>query len=200
MTPESKYLNDYLVADPVVNWKEKMVLDKANELSKGLSDTFTKAQYLFEWVRDNIPHSKDIDSDIVTCSASEVLKEGTGICAAKSHLLAALCRAVKIPAGFCYQKLKQDPPFTGFVLHSFNGIYISELQKWIIVDARGNTGDINAQFDINQKGLAFPTHSDEGEILYDPIFVSPAPEYIETLNRYKSRKEMWAFLPSELPH
>jgi len=41
--------------------------------------------------------------DVVTCSASEVLREGTGICFAKSHLLAALLRAVGIPAGLCYQ-------------------------------------------------------------------------------------------------
>jgi transglutaminase-like putative cysteine protease len=198
MTPESTQLNDYLVSDSVVNWKEQVVLDKANELTKGLSDDIAKARHLFEWVRDEIPHSKDIDSDIVTCNASEVLIKGTGICAAKSHLLAALCRAVKIPAGFCYQKLKQDPPFTGFVLHSLNGIYLSKLQKWILVDSRGNTGTINARFSVNQQQLAFPTNSSDGEILYDQIFVSPVAEYVKTLNQYDSRKKMWPFLPIEL--
>ena len=200
MIPESAQLTDYLISDSVINWKKQIVLTKAKELTIGLSDDIKKAQRLFEWVRDEIPHSKDIDSDIVSCSASEVLVEGTGICASKSHLLAALCRAVKIPAGFCYQKLKKEPPFTGFVLHGLNGIYLSTLQKWIRVDARGNTGTISAQFGIDQEQLAFPTNASEGEILYAPILVSPDPEYISVLTHYNSRKKMWPFLPTELPN
>jgi len=33
MIPESNQIEDYLVSDSVVNWKEKVVLDKANELN-----------------------------------------------------------------------------------------------------------------------------------------------------------------------
>ncbi len=54
-------------------------------------------------VRDNVSHTRDASREEVTCAASEVLAAGTGICYAKSHLLAALLRAVGIPAGFCYQ-------------------------------------------------------------------------------------------------
>jgi transglutaminase-like putative cysteine protease len=200
MVPESNQLKDYLVSDSVVDWKNPVILDKANKLTTGLSDDSEKAKHLFEWVRDKIPHSKDIDSDVVSCSASEVLDEGTGICAAKSHLLAALCRAVKIPTGFCYQKLKKEPPFTGFILHGLNGIYLSTFQKWIRVDARGNTGNINAQFGIDQEQLAFTTNTSNGEILYDQIFISPIPEYIKILTKYHNRKKMWPFLPTELPN
>ena len=200
MVPESNQLKDYLVSDSVVDWKNPVILDKANELTTGLSDDSEKAKRLFEWVRDKIPHSKDIDSDVVSCSASEVLDEGTGICAAKSHLLAALCRAVKIPAGFCYQKLKKEPPFTGFILHGLNGIYLSTFQKWIRVDASGNTGNINAQFGIDQEQLAFTTNTSDGEILYEQIFMAPIPEYIEILTKYHNRKKMWPFLPTEVPN
>ena len=91
-------------------------------------------------MRDNIPHTTDAGLDIVTCTASEVLQHGTGICFAKSHLLAALLRAVAIPAGFCYQVLRVDPPVDNEpVLHGFNALYLATLDKWLRVDARGNT-------------------------------------------------------------
>ncbi|MCD7809309.1 MAG: transglutaminase-like domain-containing protein [Erysipelotrichaceae bacterium] len=59
-------------------------------------------------MRDNISHSADINEDIITISASQVLVEGHGTCFAKSHLLAALLRCKSIPTGFCYQKLILD--------------------------------------------------------------------------------------------
>ena len=46
----------------------------------------------YEFVRDEIPHSWDIKSQIVSRKASEVLINKTGICWTKSCLLAALLR------------------------------------------------------------------------------------------------------------
>ncbi|MBT5954458.1 transglutaminase domain-containing protein [bacterium] len=195
---ESSDLSDYLKSDSVIDWKGSIVSTKATELTKGLTDDVQKAARLFEWVRDEIPHTKDIQSDVVTCTATQVLKAGTGICTAKSHLLAALCRSIGIPTGFCYQKLKKDPPHKGYVLHGLNGIYLASIKKWIRVDARGNTGEIDAQFSIEKEQLAFPTNEADGEILYQKIFTGPVPEYIDVLNRYDNRTKMWPNLPEEL--
>lgn len=60
-----------------------------------------KAKTAFEFVRDEISHSWDIQSTIVTCKASEVLQYSY----AKANLLAALLRSQGIPTGFCYQRL-----------------------------------------------------------------------------------------------
>lgn len=60
-------------------------------------------------------------SDEVTCRASEVLKEGHGLCFAKSNLLAVLLRFMDIPVGFCYQTLVHED---GFVLHGLNAAYL----------------------------------------------------------------------------
>jgi len=38
---------------------------KAQELAKGLPNDVEKARCLFQWVRDEIPHSKDIGADVV---------------------------------------------------------------------------------------------------------------------------------------
>ena len=83
-------------------------------LSDGLNDPVEVARACFEFVRDQIKHSWDFQLNPVTCRASDVLKHGTGYCYAKSHLLAALLRANRIPAGLCYQRLtvaNDVPPF-----------------------------------------------------------------------------------------
>lgn len=198
MKPVSNNLDDYLAVTPVINWNILAVAKKATEITADLQDDVTKAQHLFEWVRDNIPHSKDIDSDIVTCSASEVLEKGTGICFAKSHLLAAMLRAVGIPTGFCYQVCVVDQPGDSKILHGFNGIYLASLKRWMRVDPRGNTGGIDAQFDLQAERLAFPPNPTLGEYVFDEIWSNPIPEVIEVLTKFKSRRQMWKHLPTSI--
>jgi len=76
----------------------------------------------------------NINEDIITCAASEVLKAGHGICFAKSHLLAALLRCKSIPTGFCYQKLILDDEVAPvLVYHGLNGVYMEYRTKvWVV--------------------------------------------------------------------
>lgn len=198
MKLQSSNLTDYLIADEVVDWKHPAVQKRAQSIITGVNNEIDKARLLFEWVRDNIPHSKDIESDVVTCSASEVLSAGTGICFAKSHLLAAFLRGIGIPAGFCYQVLRRDPPFEGFALHGLNGVFLPSLEKWIRVDARGNTGDISAQFSTEREQLVYPIDSDRCEFIYETIYSSPVKVIIELLASFDNRTAMWPHLPSNL--
>jgi transglutaminase-like putative cysteine protease len=199
MYPESDDMEEYLASDAVIDWRTPEVLQKALELTQSLSGEIDKARCLYEWVRDRIPHSADAGLDIVTCTASEVLKQGTGICFTKSHLLAALLRAVGIPAGFCYQVLRMDPPIDNEpVLHGLNGIYLASLGKWIRVDARGNTGGINAQFSIKKEQLAFAMDPAADEFIYETIFATPADSVVSRLRMYRSRTELWQDLPESL--
>jgi transglutaminase-like putative cysteine protease len=199
MYPESDDISEYLVSDSIVDWQTPAVRQKALELTLSLSDEVAKALSLYEWVRDTIPHSHDAGLDMVTCTASEVLHHGTGICFAKSHLLAALLRAVNIPAGFCYQVLRLDPPVDNEpVLHGFNAIYLATLDKWIRVDARGNTNGINAQFSIRKERLAFAMDPSADEFIYETIFAAPASSVVSRLKRYRTRSELWLDLPQSL--
>lgn len=199
MYPESDDLSEYLVSDAVVDWQTPAVREKALELTRSLSDEVSRARCLYEWVRDSISHSDDAGLDIVTCTASEVLRHGTGICFAKSHLLAALLRAVSIPAGFCYQVLRLDPPVDNEpVLHGFNALYLATLDSWVRVDARGNTGRINAQFDIKKEQLAFAMDPSADEFIYETIFAAPVSSVVNRLKMYKSRSELWLDLPQSL--
>lgn len=196
MYPESDDLNDYLASDAVIDWQTPAVRQKALELTGSLTDEVTKARCLYEWVRDTIPHSNDVGLEMVTCTASEVLHHGTGICFAKSHLLAALLRAVNIPAGFCYQVLRMDPPDDNEpVLHGFNAIYLASLDRWIRVDARGNTNGINAQFSIKKEQLAFAMDPSADEFIYEAIFAAPVKSVVDRLRMYKTRSQLWLDLP-----
>ncbi len=199
MYPESDDINEYLVSDAIVDWQTPAVKQKALELTASLTDEVDKARCLYEWVRDAIPHSNDAGLEVVTCTAGEVLEQGTGICIAKSHLLAALLRAVGIPAGFCYQVLRLDPTDDEeMVLHGFNGIYLASLDRWIRVDARGNTNGINAQFSLKREQLAFAMDPDKDEFIYEAIFSAPVPSVVKRLKKYKTRTELWQDLPQSL--
>ncbi|WP_136512918.1 transglutaminase-like domain-containing protein [Geomonas edaphica] len=196
MKLESNKIEDYLVSDSIVDWKAQEVRQKALDLTRSLTDDIQRVRTLYEWVRDTITHSSDAGVDIVTCTASEVLCHGTGICFAKSHLLAALLRAVDIPAGLCYQVLRLDPPLNNeLILHGFNGVYLASLKKWIRLDARGNTGSINARFSIEEEHLAFAMDLSAGEFIYETIYAAPLKCVIDKLSKYDERKELWQNLP-----
>jgi transglutaminase-like putative cysteine protease len=199
MYPESDDISEYLVSDAIVDWQTPAVRQKAQELTRSLSDEVAKARCLYEWVRDSISHSADAGLDIVTCTASEVLHHGTGICFAKSHLLAALLRAANIPAGFCYQVLCLDAPVDNEpVLHGLNALYLATLDRWIRVDARGNTNGINAQFNLKKEQLAFAMDPLADEFIYEAIFAAPVNSVVNRLKMYKSRSELWLDLPQSL--
>ena len=81
----------------------------------------------------------------------------TGICWTKSSLLAALLRANGIPSGISYQFLTRADD---------NTVFISELNKWIRLDARGNKKNVHAEFCLDEERLAFPIRSELGEVDY----------------------------------
>jgi len=153
----------------------------------------------FEYVRDNIPHSADIDGKVVTCKASEVLKMREGICYAKSHLLAALLRCQLIPTGFCYQQLiLNDEKAPYLILHGLNAVYIEKLDKWIRLDARGNKPGVCTQFSLDEEMLAFTVREEKGEKDIPIIFAKPDAHVIKALTESQSIDDLWANLPRAL--
>ena len=158
------------------------------------------ARAAFAFVRDDIAHSWDAQDRVVTLSASDVLRERTGICYAKSHLLAALLRAREIPGGFSYQRLTiLDTPESGFCIHAFNTVYLDAHRRWIRVDARGNKPGVDAQFTIEREQLAFAVRPDIGELDYRCNLPDPHPAILETLRANTDAIEMYRTgLPTDL--
>lgn len=157
-----------MCATKYIDFDNPIVKEKVKELRHETihSIDYMKRAYLF--VRDEIPHTWDIQKTIVSKKASDVLRNKTGICWTKSCLLAALLRGNGIPAGISYQKLTRadEDASAGYIIHALNTVYISELNRWIRMDARGNKENVHAEFSVEQERLAFIVRSELGEIDY----------------------------------
>jgi transglutaminase-like putative cysteine protease len=186
----------FLDATDIIDWTDPSVLDRARTLGRGLADPDGIAKRCFEWVRDEIKHSHDFGLVPVTCAASEVLREGSGYCYAKSHLLAALLRANGIPTGFCYQRLSRDDNGPPFSLHGLNAVRLAD-GRWYRIDARGNREGIDAQFTPPLERLAYAIQR-PGEADLPEVWSDPLPEVVDALRRHTSATALWEDLP-DLP-
>ena len=54
----------------------------------------------------------------------------------------------------------------GHIIHALNTVYISELDRWIRLDARGNKENVHAGFSVVKERLAYHVRSELGEIDY----------------------------------
>lgn len=197
--PYSNKIDDYLKEDEMIDFTNQSIVQLADKLYENIDNEIEYIKKAYEYVRDKVSHSADINEDMITCAASEVLKAGHGICFAKSHLLSALLRCKSIPTGFCYQKISLNERITPvLVYHGLNGVYMKELEKWIRLDARGNKNGVNAQFSIEEEQLAYVIHVEKGE--EDDFMVYPNPDIkiLGKLMKNKTRTQLWSNLPTEL--
>ena len=151
-----------------IDYNNPIILEKVDELRNHSLSQIDYIENSYNFVRDEIPHSWDIQSELISRRASEVLMNGTGICWVKSCLLAALLRANGIPSGISYQYLTRadEDESEGYIIHALNTAFISERNKWIRLDARGNKENVHAEFSPGEERLAFPIRNHLGEIDY----------------------------------
>lgn len=185
--------NPYLACSDAVDWSHPAIMLQAKRLAAGHSDVFAIANACFEWVRDEVMHSRDFERNPVTWRASDVLLHRTGYCYAKSHLLAALLRANGIPAGFCYQRLSVGDSGPPYCLHGFNAIELPGV-GWYRVDARGNRAGIDAQFTPPVERLAFALQSAE-EVEFANVLADPLACVVDSLRACSTWEETLANLP-----
>lgn len=159
---------DYLLETECIDYNNSVIQEKVRELKLNSDSQLKYIENAYKFVRDEISHSWDIKSEVVSCKASEVLINRTGICWTKSSLLAALLRANGIPSGFSYQFLTRadDNADEGYIIHALNTVFINELNKWIRLDARGNKESVHADFCLDEEKLAFSIRSELGEVDY----------------------------------
>jgi len=186
-------MKPYLQATKIIDYDHPSIQTLAKTLAKGKTSDAAIAKACFLFVRDEIHHSGDYKENITTCKASEVLKERSGWCYAKSHLLAALLRANDIPSGFAYQRLSCSEYEPGiYCLHGLNWVYL-KAYGWYRVDARGNKEGVDAQFIPPVEKLAFVPQKGEYDI--EENFSNPLPEVLETLYRNDSYEKMVGNFP-----
>jgi transglutaminase-like putative cysteine protease len=197
--PETDELGRYLEDTITIDWQTPAVTAKARELLDSIALPEARIRTIFEFVRDRIDHSFDIETEAQTCSASAVLAEGTGLCYAKSHLLAGMLRYAGVPTGFCYMRLADEEKPERFVLHGFNAIYWNATGSWIYCDARGNRDEIETEcrFEAPWR-LAFEPDPNKGESFLPFIYKRPAKRIIDLLERAPSLDAIRRNLPDSI--
>jgi len=179
-------MDPFLRATAVLDFGDPAVAALAAELRAG--DPVETGRRAYEWVRDRILHTADHPSDDITCAASEVLRAGTGLCYAKSHLLGALLRANGIPAALAYQRVRSGD---GFVLHALVACQLPA-HGWYLCDPRGNKAGIDARFTPPEERLAF---AGPDVVRVPGFFPDPLPAVVEALRRHRTFAEISAHLP-----
>lgn len=188
-----------LAPSDVIDFTHPAVGRQAARLTAKSATRLELAQRAYAFVRDEIAHSVDCKATGVTCSASEVLLAGHGLCYAKSHLLAALLRANNIPAGFCYQLLGfVDERDAHKVLHGLNAVWLEDRGQWRRLDARGNKPGVNALFLPEGEQLAFTVHPHLGEEDYPHIFTEPDANVVKALRSHSCMAQLLPLLPQHL--
>ena len=76
--PYTNSIEKYLESSIIIDYTTNTIVDLAESLFAKSKDSLDYIKNAYEYVRDRISHSADAWEDAVTCSASEVLKAGTG--------------------------------------------------------------------------------------------------------------------------
>ncbi len=174
-------------------------MEQARLLAEGCADDVAKTRAVYGFVRDRIAHTADAGRDELPCRASQVLAARTGIGFSKSHLLAALLRAVGVPAGFCYQVLRRAPESSETLLYGFNGVFLGSLERWLPLDARGNKPGLEAEFSLDEPRLAVRADPSRGEWIYPLVYTRPAQVVVDLLSRNSSLSKIADHVPQDLP-
>ena len=190
-------MHHYLVPSRYIDFEDAAISQQARTLAADAVSELSLVRACFEFVRDEIRHSADFRLSPTTCKASDVLRERSGFCYAKSHLLAALLRANGVPAGLCYQRLAVAEHGAPYCLHGLNAVYLSDF-GWYRIDARGNKPGVDARFHPPLEALAFairePAERDLPEIHAEPL-----PAVTAALERHATWEQVLANLPDVEP-
>lgn len=190
---------EYLVSTKYINYDDAEVKAMADKLMEKSANDVLLIKNTYEFVRDEIKHSWDAQDPRVTVTASDVLREGVGICWAKANLLAALLRANGVPCGFSYQRLTLgDTPDTGYCVHALNTVYVPSYAKWIRLDARGNNENVHAEFSLEEEKLAFVVRSEGEKDFFNNLAEQPL-SLMKVLEESTDALDMYRFrLPDKI--
>jgi len=129
----------YLRSSPTIDSDNDSIKQKAVALTKSEQTAADKAKRLFYWVRDIIKYNPLVPLEIFEdYRASKTLKRGEGFCVEKAAVLAALARAVGIPARLhladirnylVSERLCEVMGTNLFSYHGYTELYISG--KWV---------------------------------------------------------------------
>lgn len=122
-----------------IDCDNRLIKEKAAELTKGVDDISLRATTLFYFVRDKIQYNPYLFTDVQEdYRASRIFENGEGFCIQKAVLLAALARSVGISVRLRFadiqnhivpEKLAMLNKGNVFIYHGYDEFYIEG--RWI---------------------------------------------------------------------
>lgn len=195
LIPERDGLDRYLEDTETVDWQTPAVLEKARELCFDVADPGDTIRVLWRFARQDVPEPAGGEDDKVACSASQVLREGSGVEHARANLLVALLRSRGIPAGFAYQKLRRGGKGPLFVLAGFACVYLHAEERWAPLDLRPADGPLP---ELEEASLTLEADPDLEEVTFDLVFARPHRAVTDVLSRAPNLDHVRRFLPDSL--
>ncbi|MFC2002868.1 transglutaminase family protein [Chloroflexota bacterium] len=132
-------MEKYLRPTPTIDCDSESIKEKARSLTEDQKEVIEKAKSLFYFVRDKIKYDVYVSSFVPEdFRASATLARGGGFCIHKAVLLAALARAVGIPARLRFavirnalapDEIREIMGGNLFAAHSYDELYIEG--KWV---------------------------------------------------------------------
>jgi transglutaminase-like putative cysteine protease len=123
-----KTLKPYLEPEDLIESKDPVLIQKAEELTEGSRDSWEATKRLSGWVAEEIGY--DIPGG---GSARNTYDLRAGECGAHSKLFAAFCRAVGIPARVVWGCMYIPNLGGAFGQHAWNEVYMGEA-GWVTLD------------------------------------------------------------------
>ena len=116
--------------------------DEAWRLFGGAPQGWARVQAVCDWIHENIAYTSG--SSTVATTALDVFNARAGICRDFAHLGITFCRALNIPARYCFGYLPdigiEDPPKTPMDFHAWFEVWLEDETggRWRTFDARHN--------------------------------------------------------------
>ena len=198
LIPDREELGRYLEDTIVIDWQTPAVLERARALMQGLGgdeDELDRIDGFFRFVRDEIQDALESEAEEVACSASQVLKAGSGLVFARCHLLVALLRSCGFPAGLGYQRLSREKG--GTRLHGFVGVWLARRAIWVNLDPCGRVASPLSGPPTVGSGLADLAEGD-AEVTYPTVWARPRREVVDLLDQVPRLDVIRSRLPAAL--
>lgn len=130
--------DEFLRANALVTSRDEKVRRFAFQAIAGAIDPWEKATKITHWVSQNV---KEKNFRTAFAPASEVAQTLAGDCTEHGVLVAAMCRAVNVPARVAVG-LVYSGDHGGFGYHLWNEVYVN--RRWVAVDAAFDQTEVDA--------------------------------------------------------
>jgi hypothetical protein len=128
----------FLRPNAMITSRDPRVAELARQAAGGATDPWEQARRVSKWVAQNL---RNKNFEIGFAPASEVARDLAGDCTEHGVLVAAMCRALGIPARVAVGLVYVDS-LGGFGFHLWNEVYVNK--RWVAVDATFDQDEVDA--------------------------------------------------------